>query len=167
MTRHAVFIALATVLAGCAAATGPQIVARLGSDPVLAGGSYDSGGGLTVAADLREYQGRTLVCGVWAQSEQQSILTKGVADDVVATGNLAVGGQTIVRGLLFMAEVPPMADYAGQNAGCTLTDRAWQAGDETRQAEIRIPRQVVYIDGDEEGGTVVVRFRQTGPGAGG
>ena len=166
MIRHAVFIALASALAGCGAATGPQVVARLGPDPVLAGGTYSTGGGLTVAADLREYQGRTLVCGVWAQSAQQSILTKGKARGVVATGSVAVGGQTVVRGLGFMREVPPMADYAGQEARCTLTDRAWQAGDEARQVEIRIPRQVVHVEIDEQGGFSVT-FKQSGPGAGG
>jgi hypothetical protein len=166
MIRHAAFTALATLLAGCAAWTGPKIVAQLGSGAVLSGGTYSSGGGLTVAADLREYQGRTLFCGVWAQSEQQSILTKGKARGVVATGNVSVDGQTIVRDLGFMQEVPPMADYAGQEAGCTLTDRAWQTGDEARRIKIRIPRQVVHVEIDEQGGFTVT-FKQSGPGAGG
>jgi hypothetical protein len=164
MHRLVVFFALATALGGCAVATGPQVVARLGSDPVLSGGSYSSGGGLTVAADLQEYQGRTLVCGVWAQSEAQSILTKGKARGVVASGNVSVGGETLVRGLGFMKEVPPMAGYAGQEAGCRLTDRPWQDGD--ARAEIRIPRQVVEVQADEEGGFAVT-FRQDGTGAGG
>jgi len=140
------------------------VAAQLGSDPVLAGGTYSTGGGLTVAADIREYEGRTLVCGVWAQSEQQSILTKGKARGVVDSGSFSVGGQTIVRGLGFMKEVPPMADYAGQEAGCTLTERPWQAAGVT--AEIRIPRQVVHVESDEQG-SFSVTFRQTGPGAGG
>ncbi len=164
MIRHATFAALATVLAGCAPATGPQVVAQLGSDPVLAGGTYSSGGGLTVAADLREYQDRTLVCGVWAQSDQQSILSKGKARGVLDSGSVSVDGQTLVRGLRFMKEVPPMADYAGQEAGCTLTERPWQAGGAT--IEIRIPRQVVHVESDEQG-SFSVTFRQTGPGAGG
>lgn len=165
MFRHATFIALATALAGCAA-TGPQTVARLGSNPVVTGGSYSSGGGLTVAADLRETQGRTLICGVWAQSDQQSILTKGKARGVVASGSVALGGQTITRGLEFMTEVPPMADYAGQDAGCTLIDRPWQDGDAARDIEIRIPRQVVHVEADEFG-AFSVTFKQSGPGAGG
>ena len=38
------------------------------------GGTAGNGGngGITVAADAQEYDGRTLVCGVWAQSRQQS-----------------------------------------------------------------------------------------------
>jgi hypothetical protein len=164
MIRHAAYITLAVALAGCAAGIGPQIAATLGPDPALSGGSYSTGGGLTVAADLREFEGRTLVCGVWAQSDQQAILTKGKARGVVATGSIAVDGQTVFRGLSFMNEVPPRADYAGQEAGCALTDRPWQAGD--AQAEIRIPRQVVHVEIDEQGGFSIT-FKQDGPGAGG
>lgn len=166
MIRYAVLMTLGMTIAGCGAATGPQIVARLGADPVLSGGTYSSGGGLTVAADLQEYQGRTLICGVWAQSEAQSILTKGKARGVVATGNVSVAGQTLVRGLTFMNEVAPMADYAGQEAGCTLTDRPWPTGDGDARVAIRIPRQVVHVEADEQGGFLVT-FKQTGPGAGG
>lgn len=164
MLRHVVPLALVTVISACAA-SGPQVAARLGSDPVLSGGTYSSGGGLTVAADLQEYQGRTLVCGVWAESAAQSILSKGKARGVVATGNVSVGGETLMRGLSFMKEVPPTDDYSGQEAGCTLTDRAWQAGDDDARPEIRIPRQVVEIQDDESGGFAVT-FRQTGAGAG-
>ena len=47
MTRKGMMLA-ALVVAGCTAA-GPQVVARLGADPVVSGGSYDTGGGLSVA----------------------------------------------------------------------------------------------------------------------
>ncbi|MBS4009756.1 MAG: hypothetical protein KGZ72_03265, partial [Roseovarius sp.] len=63
MIRSGMMLA-ALALAGCTVA-GPKMVARLGADPVLSGGSYSSGGGLTVAADIREQQGRVLLCGVW------------------------------------------------------------------------------------------------------
>ena len=79
MIRTATFLAAGVFLTACGVASGPQTVSRLGSDPVLSGGSYDSGGGLTVAVDVQEYQGQTMVCGAWAQSDQQSILTKGKA----------------------------------------------------------------------------------------
>jgi hypothetical protein len=166
-------IRLTTALAACgllaACSTGPQaprVTATLGPAPVLAGGTYDTGGGLTVAAEARERQGRTMICGVWAESAQQSILTKNKARGVLDTAAVSFGGQTVVRGLRFMAQVPPMADYAGQEATCTVTARPWQAGDEGRRVEVRIPRQVVHREIDEQGGFTVV-FRPTGPGAGG
>ncbi|MBQ0809634.1 hypothetical protein [Roseovarius sp.] len=162
MTRKGMMLAV-LVLAGCTA-FGPQMVARLGSDPVLSGGRYDSGGGLTVAADIREAQGRVLLCGVWAQSHQQSVLTKGKAVDVMGTGAVFLDGAALARGLVFMREVPPARDYGGQEAGCVLTERVWQAGYATAEPVIRLPRQVVHVEGDL--GHFVVTFRQTGPGAG-
>ncbi|MDZ7708710.1 MAG: hypothetical protein U5K36_00285 [Roseovarius sp.] len=167
MMRLVSMLMTGALLAACSVAQGQQVVARLGADPVLSGGSYSTGGGITVAVDVRERQGKTMVCGVWAQSAQQSILTKGKAKGVLDTGAVSLGGETLVRGLRFMEEVPPMAAYGGQKAGCAVVSRPWQPGDAARRAEIHLPRQVVEVDGDEEGGTIVVRFKPTGPGAGG
>jgi len=154
-------------LGGLAACTTlePQVVARLGPDPVLSGGSYNTGGGITVAADIREHGGRTMVCGVWAQSRQQSVLSKGVEPKVLGSGKVDLGDETLLRGLVFMPEVPPLADYAGQEAGCIVTERAWQAGDAARQPVVRIPRQQVRVEADEGSG-IVVYFRPEGPSAG-
>ncbi|SEK30349.1 hypothetical protein SAMN05443999_101173 [Roseovarius azorensis] len=160
--KHALILS-GLVLAACAGLE-PQAVARL-DNPVLSGGSYDSGGGITVAAEVREHSGQTMVCGVWAQSRQQSVLTNGVEPKVLGSGSVYLDGQALVRGLNFMPEVPPMADYAGQEAGCMLTDRVWAAGDGDKRPVVRIPRQVVYVDADE-GGSIIVNFVQSGPGAG-
>ncbi|MDW3117042.1 MAG: hypothetical protein R8G60_04080 [Roseovarius pacificus] len=81
----AISVACLSGLAACVSLE-PAGVARLGSDPALGGGTYTSGGGITVAADLRNQGGRTMVCGVWAQSRQQSILTKLVERKVLGTG---------------------------------------------------------------------------------
>lgn len=168
MIRSAMMLAATGLLAACTTAAPPtQTVARLGTDPVLSGGTYDSGGGITVAADLRERDGRTMVCGVWAESRQQSILTLRKAKGVLDTGAISVGDETVLRGLRFMKQVDPMADYGGQDAQCAVTSRPWQAGDAARRAEIRIPRQVVHVEDDDDGGAFAVRFKQTGPGAGG
>ena len=164
MMRLALPLAATLALSACSLATGPQVVARLGPDPVLDGGSYDSGGGITVAVDLREAQGRTLVCGGWAQSERQSVLTKGAATRVLGSGAVFLDGEALVRGLVFMREVPPMADFGGQEARCMTTSRPWRKGDEARRPVVRIPRQTVYRDADELG-VMIVRFRQDGPGA--
>ncbi len=141
------------------------MLARLGADPVVSGGSYDSGGGLSVAVDLREQQGRVMVCGVWAQSHQQSVLTMGKAVDVMGSGSVYLDDAALVRGLVFMREVPPAVDYAGLEAGCVVTERAWQAAYAERAPVIRLPRQVVHVEGDDFG-HFVVTFTQTGPGAG-
>lgn len=145
----------------------PNAVSRLGDTPVLSGGTYTSGGGITVAADVRNDNGQTMVCGVWAQSVHQSVLTSHVERQVLGSGSVYLGKEPVVRGLVFMTEVEPMPDYSGQTAGCVRTDRQWQAGDDVKRARIRIPRQVVYFDGDEFTGGPIVYFYQSGPGAGG
>jgi len=167
MIRTAMTLAAAGLLGACTTMSAPaQTVARLGGAPVLSGGSYSTGGGLTVAIDVRERQGKTMVCGVWAESAQQSILTKGKAGGVLDSGSVALGDETLLRGLRFLAEVEPMAAYGGQEARCAVTSRPWQAGDGARRAVVRIPQQVVHVEIDEAGGFAVT-FKPTGPGAGG
>ena len=166
MMRMVTMLLSGVVLAACSVAPEQQVVARLGAAPVLSGGSYSTGGGITVAVDVRERQGKTMVCGVWAQSDQQSILTKHKAKGVLDTGAVGLGGETLVRGLRFMQEVPPMADYGGQEAGCAALARPWQPGDAARRVDIRLPRQVVEVEIDEDGGFTVT-FKPSGPGAGG
>ncbi len=143
-------------------------MARLSATPVVSGGSYTSGGGLTVAADLREYEGMTMACGVWAQSRRQSVLTKHVESKVLSSGAIYLGGERVVQGFTFMKEVEPTGKYGGLEAPCVKTERPWQAGDERKTVNIRIPRQVVVqeVDGDiDGGGGFIVYFKQTGPGA--
>lgn len=153
------------LLAACTA-TAPTTGAPLGPDAAVSGGSYSSGGGITLAADLREDRGQTLVCGLWAQSRAQSVLTRHVEHKVLNSASVHVDGTALVRGLIFMNEVDPAADYTGQPARCIRTDRPWRAGDADIKPMIRIPRQVVRFEIDEQGGFQVT-FAQTGPGAGG
>lgn len=159
--KTTVFAAL--ILAGCTA-LGPDVVAQLGPAPTVSGGSFDSGGGLSVAVDLRERQGRTMVCGVWAQSPRQSVLTKNKAGGVVNTGAIYLDGTALIRGLNFLPEVDPSDSYAGARAGCRVTDRPWRTAYAAQAPVIRIPRQVVHVEKDEQGGFTIM-FRQDGPGA--
>ncbi|WP_338550980.1 hypothetical protein [Roseovarius phycicola] len=145
---------------------------KLSNAHVVSGGEYSSGGGISVAAEVRNHSGRTAVCGVWAQSRNQSILTKLVERRVLDSGSVFLGRERVVHGLLFMNEVAPAKSFANQPAGCVLTNRAWQPSDEAKQVVIRIPRQVVN---NQRGGSrlfggsggPVVTFKQTGPAAGG
>ncbi|WP_306152876.1 hypothetical protein [Roseovarius sp. MMSF_3281] len=155
----------ALTLAACTTVQ-PAGTTTLGANPALDGGSFSSGGGLTVAAELRESAGRVAVCGVWAQSERQSVLTKFKAARVVDTGSVAVNGETLVHGLGFMPEVAPMADYAGAQAACVRTEQAWSANMAQARVDINIARQVVERDVSQSGVMEVV-FKPTGPGAGG
>ena len=166
MTTGKIITGFATLALAACTTVQPAGKTTLGGNPVLGGGSFSSGGGLTVAADLRESAGRVAVCGVWAQSERQSVLTKFKAGRVIATGSVAVNGETLVRGLDFMPEVAPMDDYAGAQASCVVTERAWVDSLRQAQVDINIARQVVERDVSPTGVMEVV-FKPTGPGAGG
>ncbi|MEM8581876.1 MAG: hypothetical protein AAGF50_11835 [Pseudomonadota bacterium] len=153
----------AAIVAGCAP-TGQKAVARLSDTPVVSGGKYTSGGGISVAADVRESNGSTLVCGVWAESRAQSVLTRNKAGRVVSKGSVFLGNERIAQNFLFMNKVEPSASYAGQEAGCLLLDRPWSAADAQKTPLIRIPRQLVYNDGggDFVGGGFLIYFNDTG-----
>ena len=154
----------ALLLTGCTSVQDAG-VARLGDAPVLGGGSYESGGGLTVAADVRERNGLAVVCGVWAQSLQQSVLSKGAEARVLGSGSVYIGDRAAVRGLLFMNEVAPAESYAGAMANCVQTDLRWSEADAAEPVTIRLPRQLIYRDADDDG-VIEIYFEPTGPGAG-
>lgn len=167
MKKHVLITtACAAMLMSCAPPAQP-VGGQLGPDPVLSGGRYTSGGGLTVAATVSEAQGRTKVCGVWAKSRQQSILTKGVERRVMASGSVFLGDERIAQDLLFMREVAPRSSYAGAEAGCVLVARAWRAADAAAPVRVRIPRQMVANESDGNDVGPIVYFEQTGPAAGG
>jgi len=127
----------------------------------LSHGSYSSGGGLTIAAELRPKDGRTALCGTWAQSERQSSYTSGAARNIVQLASVYVEGQRIYQDLGFMPQTAPRLDYAGAPARCVLTDLPWRAG---RVPEVFLPRQ--QISHSTGGGSDRnITFRQTGAGA--
>ena len=166
MTFSKAKLLLLPLFAAACAPAHSSYVARFKSEPVLDGGSFTSGGGLTVAVELQERNGKTAVCGVWAESNSQSVLSKFKAQqDVMPSGSVFLGKQRLVQNLLFLNKVAPMADYSTQEVNCALTSRPWQDGDEQLKPKVRIPRQLVLRDGDWVGG-IFVYFFQTGPGAG-
>lgn len=147
-------LGLALVLGACASA-GPVERHPLGPDPVISGGTYDSGGGVIVAVDVRESRGKTMVCGIWAEGEGQASLTKGPKTEVLGSGSVSLGREAVVRGLGFLREVPRADDYAGVLAGCVLTPRPWRAEDAARQPVVRFPRKDLYLDAEDVGGDMV------------
>lgn len=149
----------------CTNYTGARFATTLAPGAAISGGTYTSGGGISVAATVSERDGRTLICGVWAQSEKQSVLSRGRARDVVSSGGVFLGKEQVARGLSFLPEVAPASDFTGSPAQCRMTERPWQAGDENRTVTVRIPRQEVYRDEDGLSGGITVTFIPSGPGA--
>ena len=157
------FLGLAVFVTACTVRT-PVGVAMLSDNPAVAGGTFTSPGGISVAVDVVEISGKTGVCGVWAESEKQSVLTKGRAKMVLGPAAVLLGNDVLLQGLDFLRQVPPARSYAGTEANCVVTERPWTEGDATRSVKIIIPRQVVYSDFDGLG-TMDVIFRPGGPSA--
>lgn len=157
-------VALTAMALSACTPVAPQATSTLGSSPVIDGGGFSTGGGLSVAAEIQQINGMTALCGAWSESRRQSALSRGRANGVMGTGSAYLNGQVIHRGLLFMRKLDADQDYAGQPANCVITERPWSAGSESLQPVIRIPRQVVHRELDDMGGVVIeVLFRQTGP----
>lgn len=136
---------------------------RLGLAPVIGGGEYSTGGGITVALEMRNMTGRTGLCGVWADSAQLSVYVRRAAPRVLAKGSVALDGRVITHDLGFLKRTASADSYAGALAGCTRLKRPWQPGDGSGRLEIRIPRQQVHIgqNGGKKGGPRIT-FRDTG-----
>lgn len=155
---------LAVLLAGLAgAATASDTPFRLGPDPVLGGGEYSTGGGITVAVDLREMQGRTGLCGAWAESERLTAYLRGSGREILAKGSIALGGEVLTYNFNFLRKIAPRESYAGAPAGCVRLKRAWQPGDASKPLDIRIPRRWLrFGNPGRDSGGFQVRFRDTG-----
>ena len=154
----------ALIALGACSPAGQNAVTRLGADPVLTGGTYSTGGGLTVASELREINGKTGLCGVWSESASQVALTRSSARGVLSKGSAYIGDEKLLTDLKFLRKAAPTTTYAGLPSGCIITARPWQASDATSRPILRLPQQNVYRDAGESGGQVIT-FRQTGPGA--
>lgn len=139
-----------------------QAETTLGPQVSLAHGTFSSGGGLTIATELRPTtDGRTALCGVWAESESQASYTTGIARDMVRLATVYVAGQRIAQNLAALPQIAPRLDYAGAPAGCILTDLAWQAG---LVPEVFVPRK--QISRSNGGGSdPQIDFAQRGTGA--
>jgi len=164
-------ISLAMIFAaglGACSINVPAGNAVLGGAPTLGGGTFTSPGGLTIAVDARNINGRTGICGVWAESVNQSVMTRNAAPKILDSGGVTLAGEAVAQGLGFLREVDPVQSYAGLQANCITTDRPWRAGDEARPLGIHIPRQIVVNDldgGFGESGGIIIWFRPGGPSA--
>lgn len=158
MTARRLCTQIASCLFMMGLANGPASAATLGASPVLGGGEYSTGGGITVAVELRRAKGGGLaLCGAWAESRRLPIYLRGKGRDVLARGSVTQGDRVLVQGLEFLPEVAPGESYGGAEASCL---RAPETARADRALEIIFPaHEVVRTQGgDGEGGGIVIRF---------
>ncbi|SLN51099.1 hypothetical protein ROG8370_02273 [Roseovarius gaetbuli] len=157
---------LVGLLSACTSTNSVTTRALLLPDPVVFEGRYDSGGGIAVAADIREHEGKTMVCGVWSQSDGQASMTRGAKTEVLGSGSINLEGKALMRGLGGLNEVASAPDYGGAPASCVVTARDWKAGDEGLRPTVHFPRKELYLDAVDVGSDMV-RFGPAVPGNGG
>ena len=151
-------LSLVLILGLCGTA---QAQNMLSERVTLAHGSFSSGGGLTIAAELRRAGDRTALCGAWSESSSQSSYTTDEARRIVRLASVYVEGRRIAQDLGFMPRIPPRLDFAGAAARCRLTDLPWRAD---RIPEVFMPRQQISR-ANGGGSDPDITFRQTGAGA--
>lgn len=169
VTRVFLGIAAGAALAGCNTETvrggASSGAVTLGPSPVMSGGTYSSGGGITVATELRNLNGLTAICGAWSESDRQSELTRNSAGPILQTATVRIGGKRVHQNLTSLRKVSPLANYGGNAADCIVTRRAWMATDTALGHTVVIPPQVAYQDRSGGGGSVVINFNPGKPGA--
>jgi len=153
--------ALAVLALGLAATSAPAAPGTtLGPDPVLGGGEYSTGGGITLAVELRNLAGKTGICGIWAQSKRLTAYVRHEGPRMLSKGSIALDGRVLTHDLGFLNRVEPAASYAGAPAGCLRLDRPWRAGDAHRRPELRLPRQELMLaNGGRKSGGPRITFR--------
>lgn len=126
--------------------------APLGPNAVVSGGEYTSGGGLSVAMEARQINGRLGLCGVWAQSDAMSIYTRNAGRQVLSKGSVALNGKVVTKNFNFLNRVRAAKNYAGAPAGCVMLEQLWRPQDAIATLEIRIPRQKVHLTANKKKG---------------
>ena len=153
MSRHSLIPALA-LLAACAT-YGPGGGDTVGPGYGVGGGEWNSGGGITAAAGVRERDGRTAVCGAWAAGSQAAI-TYGWNDDVMAAAAVSVAGERLVQNLSFMTEARGPQALPGAQANCVTSSVTWRAEFADARPRLHFPR-MVFVDDPEAGNQYVFR----------
>ena len=152
-------LAATAAVTGCAAAFyEPAGFATVDEGYVVGGGTWNTGGGITVVADVEERNGNAAVCGAWA-TDRQSTLSYPYNRDVMATGSVYLGGTRLVQDLGFMQQADHPAYLPAAEARCVDTGVAWRAEFAGMQPELAFPR-LSFRDDDENGSADVI-FRQT------
>ncbi len=98
-----------------------------------------------------------MVCGVWAQSDDQAAVThSGPKLEILGASSIYLEGRALARGLVFLREVPPSESYAGAMAHCKLTERDWRAGDPVARPVVSFPTRQIYVDASDVGADMVM-----------
>lgn len=158
--RAVIVIAASLMVAACTSHQ-PQGTTSVTPEFSTGGGEWSSGGGISVAVDLREQNGATVVCGAWT-TDRQSVMSQDLNNDVMAVASVYGGNTRLVQNLSFMPRVPYARNLTGARANCVRTSESWRAEFAEAGPRVRIPRYVHGLPADDQGGNgSMVVFRET------
>lgn len=127
MFRYVVSLALALCL------TGAAVTAQTPSSPLtpqtqVMGIKFRPKGSMKIAAFAREIGGRVAICGVWSLGPDISryIKTTQRHKKTLGAASVRIANRTMVRGLVFMAEVADEQIAPGTPAPCEVSRFTWQ-----------------------------------------
>lgn len=113
----------------------------------VAGVRFGTGGEFYIAANLRNKNGLTEVCGVWAQTDNQSAYTRSklrLASKMVSQASVQYRAKAIVRNLSFMGEVAWDDFEWGAPTTCKVTTKPWRPEYASDKVQVRIPTAGAY-----------------------
>ena len=114
----------AGILASCASRVPISGGGKLDQSYSYAGGAFDEGGDIIIAAVARPNLGRLEICGARIQSFIATSVPN--SDSEVAAGARVVwNGKTVMRNLSKFNVVPMFSNVNGQPTTCFLTGHAW------------------------------------------
>lgn len=145
----------AFAIAACATAV-PVGGESVDSRYVTGGGTWDTGGGITVAVRAFERDGVTVVCGVWT-TDRQSTQSIELNRWVVETGAVEIAGDRVLQNLIVFNRIPYSGDITGEPANCVTASKPWKAAYADADPVIRFPRLAFATDDIAPSNTVIFR----------
>lgn len=137
--------------------------AWLSATPARASGRYQTGGRVIVEAELQNRNGRTDLCGHWAEAGRQSPLTRNRAWDVLRLAEARdAAGRVLLRGLHRLNRVAAGPGMTGRTAACVDLERPWRPEIAEAGLQLHLPATVVYRNTTAEGQRVI-RFAPVSP----
>ncbi|PIV80146.1 MAG: orotidine 5-phosphate decarboxylase [Rhodobacteraceae bacterium CG17_big_fil_post_rev_8_21_14_2_50_63_15] len=120
-------------------------------------GRYSSGGGLRVAAEVVQINGRAHLCGVWSDLPPQVEMTEPLGREILRRSRAERDGQVLFTDLSGLRRVRARTDYTGAQANCLDSGRLWTPADARATLTLRLPTETVYRN-TAPTGRQVIRF---------
>ncbi|MEM7189799.1 MAG: hypothetical protein AAF439_09320 [Pseudomonadota bacterium] len=116
------------ILAACTQLNSESLPGIGVDDSFTTGGfRWTSGGRLTIATKVFESEGRTAICGAWAESPYGGNYEGELNPQAIAAARASIGGELLARGLNFYRKVAFDKSLTPRGtAKCLRTSVPWQ-----------------------------------------